>query len=315
MTLRFVDAVSDCDKRYLSMTTPEMKGYTMSRIAIIIVSICCCFFVQAEMDLKVMTFNLRYGTALDGDNAWANRKDILVDTIRNQAPDIMGVQECLVFQAEYIADKLPEYRWLGVDRDVTGKGEMTAVFYRNAAFFPLESGHFWLSETPDVPASTSWDTSLTRMATWVYFYHPETKTRFYFYNTHLDHRGAEARVQGISVIANHVDARRVKDPVILTGDFNAYAQHSLPYDNAMERGFKDAWTTAEQKTGPAVTFSEFNAPDLTLDKRIDWILYQGEVRVALCETVAYNENGRYPSDHFPVFAIMHIGGGAGENKE
>ncbi|NLV45397.1 MAG: endonuclease/exonuclease/phosphatase family protein [Candidatus Hydrogenedentes bacterium] len=279
----------------------------MLRTVVCIACVLCCFGARAEMDLKVMSFNVRYGTALDGENAWAKRKDILINAIRNQSPDIIGVQECLVFQAEYIAGQLPEYRWMGVDRDVTGKGEMTAVFYKGEMLFPLESGHFWLSETPDVPASKSWDTSLTRMATWLLFYHPPTQTRFYFYNTHLDHRGEEARAQGVSVIANHVKARHGGYPVILTGDFNAYAQNSRPYEVAMQHGFTDAWTSAEKCVGPTVTFSSFSDPDPAVDRRIDWILYQGTVRVSACETDIYSENGRYPSDHFPVVAVIHIG--------
>lgn len=262
--------------------------------------------IHAELALKVMTFNVRYGTAMDGENAWPKRKDILVNAIREYGPDVCGLQECLAFQADYIVEQLPEYRWIGIDRDVTGKGEMTAVIYRHAAFFPVESGHFWLSETPGVPTSKSWDTSLTRMTTWLHFFHPESGSWFYFYNTHLDHRGAEARTQSIGVIAEHVAALPDNTPVILVGDFNADAGKSRPYEAAMEKGFTDAWTAAETRTGGTQTFSSFKAPEPDKDSRIDWILYRGPIRAAHCETVLYNEDGRYPSDHYPVYAVLHI---------
>ena len=204
----------------------------MKRVLLALTIVLICSAASAELTLQVMSFNIRFGTANDGDNAWKHRKDILVNTIRENAPDLCGLQECLAFQAEYIVENLPEYRWIGIDRDVSGKGEMTAVLYRHKAIFPLASGHFWLSETPELPASISWDSSLTRMATWLHCYHPETKTKFYFYNTHLDHRGEEARQQGVSLIAKNIASLPADTPVILTGDFNAAAQHSRPYEIA-----------------------------------------------------------------------------------
>jgi endonuclease/exonuclease/phosphatase family metal-dependent hydrolase len=261
---------------------------------------------SAELTVQVMTFNVRYGTAMDGDNSWQKRRDIVVNTIRKQAPDLCGLQECLAFQVEYIVEQLPEYRWIGIDRDVSGKGEMTAVLYKHKEIFPVASGHFWLSETPDVPASVSWDSSMTRMATWLQCYHPESKMFFYFYNTHLDHRGEEARQQGIRVIADHIAQLTAEAPVILTGDFNAAAQHTKPYEIALEKGLVDSWTAAPEKVGPTVTWSSFKAPKPDVDSRIDWILYRGPVTASRCETVVYNEEGRYPSDHYPVAATLHI---------
>lgn len=278
----------------------------MYRIALSAVLALICVHAYSELTLKVMTFNVRFGTALDGENSWPKRRDILVNTIKNYDCDIIGVQECLSFQADYIVEKLPEYRWLGVDRDVSGKGEMTAVLYKWDAFFPIESGHFWLSETPEVPASKSWDTSLTRMATWVHFLHPKTSTWFHFYNTHLDHRGEEARAQGISVIARHMSKQPEGSPIILTGDFNAFAQQSRPYETAIQQGLTDAWTAALERVGPPVTFSMYKAPEPDVDKRIDWILYRGPIAATRCETVLYNEEGKYPSDHYPVFATLQL---------
>ncbi len=278
----------------------------MSRFLIIAALAGCCLSAQAELTLKAMTFNVRYGAAMDGPNAWPHRKDILVNAIREYGPDVCGLQECLAFQADYIVEQLPEFRWLGIDRDVTGKGEMTAVLYRHAMLYPLESGHFWLSETPDIPTSKSWDSSLTRMTTWLYFFHPESKTRFHVYNTHLDHRGEEARVNGVKVITEHAARLPQNWPVIMMGDFNARAEQSRPYEIAMENGYRDAWGEAGNKVGPPVTWSAFEAPKPDMDNRIDWILCRGPVRAIQCETVLYNENERYPSDHYPVFAVLRI---------
>ncbi|MFA7692734.1 MAG: endonuclease/exonuclease/phosphatase family protein [Candidatus Hydrogenedentes bacterium] len=278
----------------------------MFKRLLLIICIMGCFWAQAEMDLKVMSFNVRFGTANDGDNAWPHRKESFINVIKKQSPDLLGTQECLAFQADYIVEQLPEYRWIGIDRDVSGKGEMTAIFYRKDAFFPLESGNFWLSETPDVPASKSWDTSLTRIATWVHFYHPETQSTFYYYNTHLDHRGPEARKESVALIAKHIEAKAGGQPVILTGDFNAYAEKSAPYDVAMENGFTDAWRVAKEQIGPTVTFTAFKDPGDAENKRIDWILLKGNFEVSTCETDTYIENGRLPSDHYPVIGTMRL---------
>lgn len=278
----------------------------MKRFLFLATLVLICGTASAELTIDVMSFNIRYGTALDGDNSWRHRKDIVVDTIRKYSPDLCGLQECLVFQAEYIAEKLPEYRWIGIDRDVDGRGEMTAVLYKHAEIFPVASGHFWLSETPDVPASVSWDSSMTRMATWLHCYHSKSQTWFYFYNTHLDHRGKEARKQGITVIADHMEQLPENTPVILTGDFNALAENSPPYTVAMEKGFTDSWVAAPEKVGPSTTWCGFEDPAKSRERRIDWIIYRGPIVASKCEAVTYNEEGRYPSDHLPVFATLQI---------
>lgn len=266
----------------------------------------CVAYAQAEVSLKVMSFNVRYGTALDGPNSWPHRKDILVNTLRTYNPDVCGLQECLVFQAEYMVSQLPEYRWLGIDRDVSGKGEMTAILYKYADLHPIESGNFWISETPEVPSSKSWDSSLPRIATWARFYHSPSGSFFYLLNTHLDHRGEEARAQGVRLLAERTKHLPNELPLIVLGDFNATAGNSVPYSLAIEYGFSDAWTAATQRIGPAYTFSGFSDPVSDREGRIDWILVRGPIHVSHCETVVYNESGRYPSDHYPVFAILTI---------
>ncbi len=278
----------------------------MMRFFVVAVALSLCGMASAELTLQVMSFNVRYGTARDGENAWPHRKDILVNAIRESSPDVVGLQECLAFQADYIVEQLPEYRWTGIDRDVTGLGEMTAVLYRHKTLFPIKCGNFWISETPDVPRSVSWDSSLTRMATWLHFYHAETQTNFHFYNTHLDHRGSEARERGVAQISDHAAQLPEDYPVIFMGDINAPAEQSRPYEIAMERGWKDAWVEADEQVGPPITWSAFEAPQLDRDRRIDWILYRGPIRASYCETVLYNEDGRYPSDHYPVVATLHI---------
>jgi len=172
-------------------------------------------------DLRVMSFNIRFGSANDGPNAWPNRRDLLFETIRKFSPDLLGTQETLGFQRDDLAAALPGYDVLAAGRDDGHeKGEMMALFYRKDRFEKLAGGHFWLSETPDQPGSKSWDSSLPRMVTWVKLRdkkEPGTKP-IAFFNTHFDHRGVKARAESARVIQSQIQSFAKDCRVILTGD-------------------------------------------------------------------------------------------------
>ncbi len=270
-------------------------------IAIIAAS---AFAAHAETALKVMTFNIRWAEAEDGANNWSHRRTILTDAVRAYAPDVVGTQECLEFQAEFIAQTLPEYRWIGVGCAADGTDEMPAIFYRKAILSPIETGVFWLSETPEVPGSKSWETRCIRMATWARFRHIPTDTTFYYFNTHLDHKSEEARANGAKLLVKRAAKLAGDFPVIVTGDFNAPAGTSEPWRIFTDKGYKDAWLEAGKRIGPEGTFGRFGAPREGDTNRIDWILLRGHFQAADCETVLYNEDGWYPSDHYPVVANL-----------
>jgi len=277
----------------------------MKRILALGWCVCVAALAVGETPLKAMTFNVRYGTAADGENHWDKRKDLLVDTIRTQGPDLLGVQECLVFQAEYIVAQLPEYRWLGIGRDRNGTGEMAAILYRHKDFVPVDYGSFWLSKTPEEPGSKSWDSSLTRIATHVKFFHPVSGKFLHFFNTHFDHKGAEARNESGALLGSRVAALTDGAPVIVTGDFNATGDTSAPWTTLTTTGaLTDAWTASPERVGPVSTWCGFKAPDPAATNRIDWILYRNGVRVKRCENVVREVDGRYPSDHFAVVADL-----------
>jgi endonuclease/exonuclease/phosphatase family metal-dependent hydrolase len=252
--------------------------------------------------LRVMSFNIRYGTANDGDNAWDRRKELVAETIRTYEPVLVGLQECLGFQAEYLVEQLPEYKWFGVGREADGSGERMAVLYRPDVLNPLETGNLWLCKTPNVPGSSSWNSACNRMVTWGKFYRHADGRMVYFFNTHFDHRSEEARRGAAGVLAEQVNRIAGDEQVIVTGDFNARAEASVPWQTVVDAGFRDAWLEADAQEGPSVTWSGFKAPKEETDRRIDWILTRGALDVRQCETVAFNRDGRYPSDHFPVFA-------------
>ena len=251
--------------------------------------------------LRVMSFNVRYPSKGDGENVWENRRDLLAATIREKNPDVVGTQELYHEQGQYIVAVLPEYARFGVSRRGDTTDEHMAVFYKKSALKLVESGDFWLSETPETPGSMSWDVTLPRMVTWGLF---ETRSgrRFYYYNTHFPHRqeDREARVKCAGLIARRIAALPKETALVLTGDFNSPAG-SDAYQ-AVAVGLQDAWKTAARKAGPEGTFNEFRG--ISTGPRIDWILYRGALRAVEAETVTKNDHGRYPSDHFPVLAVF-----------
>ncbi len=253
--------------------------------------------------LRVMTFNVRYPAKEDGANRWELRQDTLVRAIRAKNPDLMGTQELFYIQGQYIVEKLPQYEWFGNSRRGNREDEHMGVFYKHEKLRLIEAGNFWLSETPEVAGSQAWGASLPRMVTWALFEIRDSGKRFYYYNTHFHHtaQAVEARVNSAKLIASRLAKLPADVPFILTGDFNSPAGESEAY-KILAAQLTDAWTAAAKKIGPEGTMSGFRGA--TSGRRIDWILYRGPFKVLEAETVTYNEDGRYPSDHYPVFAVL-----------
>ncbi|MDX2151796.1 MAG: endonuclease/exonuclease/phosphatase family protein [Bryobacteraceae bacterium] len=255
--------------------------------------------------LSVMTFNVRFPSTGDGPDVWENRRHQLVETIREQRPDLIGTQELFHSQGEFIAAQLPEFAWFGIGRRGDRADEHMGVFYRKDRFRVLESGNFWLSETPEVPGSSSWNMSLPRLVTWGLFEFLDTSRRFYFFNTHFPHRGQEdmaSRAACARVLAERLAKLPPDVPIVLTGDFNT-GPASEPY-RLLNAQLTDAWTAAATRLGPEGTFHGFRG--VPGPQRIDWILFRGPFRSLLAQTITRAENGRYPSDHFPVWARLEL---------
>lgn len=262
---------------------------------------------QDAAPLKVMSFNIRYGTARDGEDHWDKRKEFLVDVIKTFGPDVLGTQEVVDFQADYLAKQLEGYNMLGVGRDDgKRKGEFTAVYYKADRFEVVDSGHFWLSEKSDVPGSVSWDSSLTRMATWLKFKDKKAGGReFMFLNTHWDHRGRQARIESGKLMRKWADDKAEGRPLVITGDFNT-GEGSPPYESLMGSGdgrLIDTFRHVQpEKKAEEGTFHGFKGNRDS--ERIDWILCSKHFTPTAAEILHTNRNGRYPSDHYPITATV-----------
>ena len=275
--------------------------------------------------VRVMSFNVRYGSAWDGDNRWDKRKDLLVETIQAFDPDLLGTQETLAFQRDYIAAALPGHEAWGVGRkDGAAKGEMCALFFRRDRFAKLDGGHFWLSESPETAGSESWDSSLPRMVSWVKLLDlraPDAPPVLFF-NTHFDNRGARARTASAHLLrARAAAAAGAGCHIIATGDFNA-VEGSEPYlalfgaDNGRDSLLADAHRLAHPKPIEDEGTANGFQPGSTSGPRIDWIAVSRNWRVVEVRIDRTARDGRTPSDHFPVTAVLERSkGGQGESSQ
>jgi endonuclease/exonuclease/phosphatase family metal-dependent hydrolase len=263
--------------------------------------------VSAQLPLGLMTFNIRTASIDDGENSWPNRKALVAQTIERSAPDVVGLQEVIREQVEYLASALKDYRWIGVDRGLNGGrglSEYTPIFYRFAELSPIESGNFWLSPTPDVPSTA--EPRLGRIVTWARFHHRATGRQFYAFNTHFSPRTGPGQLDAARIIKERLNRLPPGSAVIVLGDFNSSAEESPVWRDLTGDFLRDAWTTAEEHRGPPATMGGFGPPRPGDTARIDWILVGGPIQVQSVETILYNEGGRYPSDHFPVAARVDI---------
>lgn len=257
--------------------------------------------------LRTMTFNLRCDVPADGQNAWPHRREIVAELIRERAPDILGIQEGLPHQVAYLREVLAGYGCLGEGRDGGDRGEYNAIFYRQGQLRAIEFGTFWLSETPGVPGSRSWETACVRVATWALLERPAGNGALLFLNTHLDHVSQLARERGAALIIDFLQRRAGNRPVVVTGDFNA------PPRNAAVQTLLEGWGgrrlvdalavhlgLAPGEAGPG-TFHGFRGVPRP-DSRIDYVLATPDLPVRSAVVLTEGRSGRPVSDHFPVEA-------------
>lgn len=254
-----------------------------------------------EYDLKVMSYNIRLGIGKDGTNSWEFRYPATALMIEDQQPDVFGVQEAHDFQILFIKENLRNYDCVGVGReDGKSKGEHMSIFWNKKNISLIKSGTFWLSETPDKP-SKGWDAHCKRTATWALMKDKRTGKKFYFVNTHLDHRGALAQKNGLALIVSRIDEINPQGyPMVLTGDFNVKPNNPVltDLDKIMQSSRKVA-----KKTDNHQTFNGWGKAKS--DAVIDYIYVSGFSDCIEYQTVTkpYAER-KFISDHYPIFTTL-----------
>lgn len=271
--------------------------------------------------LRVMSFNIRNDN--DGDkglNSWKVRKDKVASVIRFHHTDIVGLQEVLKDQLEYLDSHLSEYDFIGVGRDDgEDAGEFVPIFYRKDRITLEDWGAFWLSETPEVKGSMGWDAACVRVTTWGKFKDRRTNQIFFFFNTHFDHMGQVAMEKSAYLLLEKVEEIAADLPAIIVGDFNntpdskAYRILTNSHGNAL----KDSKLVSKNgHYGCEFSFHGFDALELlkrvqrgsmdSVSQLIDFIFIKNEIDVINHAILADNWDGVFPSDHMPVVADLKV---------
>ena len=269
------------------------------------VLVSCALFAQECVPFRIMTFNVR----TPGDKApnhWKARIPRIQAVMEKYQADLVGVQELTPKQKTALLSSDTPYEAVGVGREVDQGGEQCCIFYRKDRFDCLESGTFWLSETPEVVGSRSWNSACRRICTWARLRDRITGQTFLHFNTHLDHISEEARQKGAALILSRIEAMGQGLPCFLTGDLNCRV--GSPAAQAILARMKDTKLASETPhEGPTQTFHAYHFnPDKENKSEIDFIFFQGELRVLKHITISDHDGDEYPSDHFPVMAEVAL---------
>lgn len=245
--------------------------------------------------VRIMSFNIRC-------NEYKQRKNIVPQLILEYAPDTVGIQECTYQWYKQLTEELPEYEFIGVGRDSGSLdkdcGEISAVLFRKDKYTLVDSGTFWISETPD-EVSFGWDAACRRICTWVILENIATGKQFAHVNTHLDHEGQQARVNGSQMVSNH--ALTFDMPTVLTGDFNLKKGTDL-YNGIIATGLRDTQDLADS-TMNGKTYHGYNGGEE--GDPIDFIFVNDQITVVSTYKIVRDMYGKeYSSDHYPIYADM-----------
>ncbi len=285
-----------------------MKNTCIKPYLLLTIAFCSAMACSVVYTPRVLTYNIRLDTTADGVNQWGKRKQRVADLLRKEAPSVFGVQEALYNQMTDLQALMPDYAWYRAGRDDgKTKGEFSAIFYQKKYLVAQDSGTFWLSETPTVPGSKSWDAAITRVCSWVKLGVKDRNSQsFFVFNTHFDHIGEKARLESMKLISQKVKEIAGSTPYVLMGDFNC-EPNSSPYAVAQDKtlwNLTDAWaadpTNAKEKP---CTFTGFKVEGAEC-RRIDYIFLSPAFKAKNCRIIAANDGTYYPSDHLPVVADL-----------
>jgi endonuclease/exonuclease/phosphatase family metal-dependent hydrolase len=270
-----------------------MKKYSALLFLILVV-----FCVSAQT--RVMTYNIRNSHAADGVNKWDKRKASLIALIRKVNPDILGTQEVLFDQLKDLKGALKQYAVFGVGRN-NGKhaGEHSPVFYKIDKYDFIRGGNFWLSQTPAVAGSKSWDAAITRICSWVELKEKVTGKTVFVFNTHFDHRGKEARRKSAALLRQTIDSLAGNSEVIVTGDFNFTPDDSAYTVITDTKSYKVPLVDSYTAGAPDYTDCGFAVSNKDCN-RIDYIFYSPAFAKSNYTLYTDNNGTYYPSDHLTI---------------
>jgi endonuclease/exonuclease/phosphatase family metal-dependent hydrolase len=270
------------------------------------------------LNLNIMSFNIRRGTAKDGKNHWIFRRNRVSELLNHYRPDVLGLQEALDFQIAEIRAMLPGYDTVGIGNLGGGKGLHTAIFYDAVRFVVSAEGTFWFSDTPDIPGSKGWGNIIPRTCTWTRLIEKDSGRAFYFYNVHMDHISQRSRKKSADLLTKFIHRRSSSYPFVLTGDFNAreksasiqYLKGKIPLrikaigSVLNPEPVMDTFRVRNPNDRHAATFHGFRRYFFRF--KLDYIFVSSTVRVQDAKIIKPQWKKNYPSDHFPLFSNIYL---------
>lgn len=281
--------------------------HTMKHILLtLLLALAATTGARAE-NLRYATLNMRYDEPADSLNNWQYRRERIAQFITSRRLDILGTQELLAHQADWLRRRLPGYEMAGVARDDgRRRGEYAAIFYRHDRFEALDGGTFWLAEHPDSVGMRGWDAACTRIATWIKLRERATGRTIVAVNTHFDHVGTVARRQSALLIIDKVGRIAGTNPMVLTGDFNV-DDTSEAYRTITTNRFRliDAHKAADQRTGCDYTWHDFGRLPAERRTIIDFVFTTPDLRVLRADIPEFAP-GAFLSDHNPLVVELAL---------
>ena len=272
---------------------------------------------------RIMTYNIRVDTPVDGDRAWDHRKQEVATLLHLYQPDLIGMQEPRKHQVADLDAALPDYGRVGVGRiDGAEEGEFTLIYYRKDRLDVLEATPFWLSETPEVAGSKGWDAYFPRLVIVSRFRMRDSGHTFTHYNTHFDHSGEIARLESAKLLRARVVAQVANDrvPALITGDFNATTDSDV-IKALLQPAERQDEPLKIKNTEELARFPSYGPTGTVVERfttispnKIDYIFLcqtadtDPQIEIKLHAVCADNRDGRYPSDHLPLVVDFEFEG-------
>lgn len=269
---------------------------------VLLVTLCSLIFKVNASNLVVESFNIRYDNPADAPNAWPDRQQLVYAHLNTLQPDVLGLQEVLQHQLNWLSEQLPDYDYIGVGRDDgVSAGEFVPLLYNKNTLTKLGGGNFWLSETPQIAGSIGWQAHLPRVASWGHF--EKNGSDFFVFNVHFSHVSDVARQKSAAFLLTHIPSIAGTKPVILLGDFNML-HNSAAYKTLTTGPLLPLTDTAILANAEGVgTYNGFAAGER---ERIDYIFISKGLKSSSYRTYQLNVGGVYISDHFPISTVITL---------
>ena len=264
--------------------------------------------VENKGELLIASYNTAapWGNLIKGTYT-TRRAHLFAQQINDLMPDSFGVQEINSDWVARFEELLPQYAYYGVKRGGDGEertSEMSGIFYLKDKFNLLDSGTFWISNTPEIESKFD-GAACYRICSYAVLENKATGFKYIHMNTHLDHVSDEAQNLGGNLIlnkANELKQKYMDAKIVITGDFN-----QNPDGEAVKilsaNGFMNANSVVENGENIA-TYHGWTG--ITEDAPIDYIFADETLKIKSYNVHSEKQTNSFVSDHYMIYSEIEI---------